>query len=269
MNQKNVWRYGLSIAGIVGLASLWLPICQAQGASYNMPMLLQLRKSVGMIYCILLVAVILMSLFGTLIITLWENEAACLTSGVCRIASAVLLLIIKMALLGKYTGIPDSGLLKGAGIGFWIFLLIHLLSGAVGILLSREGGADAVKKEKRKPENQPVPDTVEEPEGRSGIIAILEGIYKGETLPMEDMQALVVGRDASQCNLVIEGEKVSRKHCSITYCARTGGYLLCDYSSNGTYYRNGQRLPKHMNIELTKGTEVYLGDKRNILRMGG
>lgn len=265
MKQKNVWRYGLSIAGIIGLASLLLPIYQAEGTTYNMPMLLRLGKSAGIVYCIMLVGVILLSLAGNLVVTLWENHIANLTAGVIRIASGVLLLVIQLVLMERITGIPQSGLLDGAGLGFWLFLAVHIVCGILGIVIDRFGGESSGKKDSDRILAVGEP---EEEEAKNGTVAILEGVYKGEEIPLEDMQALIVGRDASQCNLVIEGEKVSRKHCSITWCARTGGYLLCDYSFNGTYYLNGQRLPKHMNIELPEGTEVYLGDKRNILRMG-
>lgn len=265
MKQKNVWRYGMSIVGIIGLASLLLPLYQAEGIAYNMTMLLRLGKSAGIRYCIILVGVILLSLAGNLVITLCEHRIANLTAGIIRIAAAVLLLVIRLAFMENLTGIPQSGLLDGTGLGFWLFLAIHIVSGILGIVSDRSGAKSAVVKES---DSMSAADASAEAERKNGTIAILEGVYRGEEIPLEDMQALVVGRDAAQCNLVVEGEKVSRKHCSITYCARTGGYLLCDYSFNGTYYLNGQRLPKHMNMELPEGTEVYLGDKRNILRMG-
>lgn len=265
MKQKNVWRYGQSIAGIIGLASLLLPLYQAEGTAYNMPMLLRLGKKAGLMNCIILVGVILLSLAGNLAVTLWEHRTANLAAGVIRIASAALLLVMQLAFMEQLTGIPQSGLLDGAGLGFWLFLAIHMVCGILGIVLGRFEEEFAGEKDS---DNISVADASAEAEMQNGTVVILEGVYKGEVIPLEDMQAMVVGRDATQCNLVVEGEKVSRKHCSITYCARTGGYLLCDYSFNGTYYLNGQRLPKHMNMELPEGTEVYLGDKRNILRMG-
>ena len=264
MKQKNIWRYGQSIAGVIGLASLLLPLYQAEGITYNMPMLLRLGKSAGIQYCIILVAVILLSLAGNLLVTLWEHRTTDLAAGIIRLAAAVLLLVIRLTFMEHLTGIPQSGLLDGAGLGFWLFLAIHTVCGIFGIVPARSGAKSAGVKESAPMSSA---DASAEAERKNGTVAILEGIYKGEVIPLEDMQALVVGRDAAQCNLV-EGEKVSRKHCSITYCARTGGYLLCDYSFNGTYYLNGQRLPKHMNMELPEGTEIYLGDKRNILRMG-
>ena len=265
MKQKNIWRYGQSIAGVIGLASLLLPLYQAEGITYNMPMLLRLGKSAGIQYCIILVAVILLSLAGNLLVTLWEHRTTDLAAGIIRLAAAVLLLVIRLTFMEQLTGIPQSGLLDGAGLGFWLFLAIHTVCGIFGIVPARSGAKSAGVKESAPMSSA---DASAEAERKNGTVAILEGIYKGEVIPLEDMQALVVGRDAAQCNPVVEGEKVSRKHCSITYCARTGGYLLCDYSFNGTYYLNGQRLPKHMNMELPEGTEIYLGDKRNILRMG-
>ncbi len=43
----------------------------------------------------------------------------------------------------------------------------------------------------------------------------------------------ILGRDPSQCDLVIQGVGISRKHCHISY--RRGKYVLVDHSTNGCY----------------------------------
>ena len=262
LEQEDIRKYGLSAAGIIGLLSLFLPVFQVGKTAYNMPALLRLSKGIGMGYFMLLVSVILLSLAGTLVVTLWERNEANLTGGVLRVSSAVLLVLIKMMVIRRMTGVAG-----GFAIGSWIFLIVHLACGGAGVWLYLSGKAEHGKGKSRSQSSQQSDAEKEKPK-RSGIIYIQEGVYKGEEIELGDMETLLVGRDASQCNLIIEGEKASRKHCSITYCARMDSYLLCDYSFNGTYYKNGQRLPKHMNLELPEGTVIYLGDKKNVLRLG-
>lgn len=101
---------------------------------------------------------------------------------------------------------------------------------------------------------------------KSGIMC-LAGEYQGVSVPMEDGATITIGRDASCCNLVISGSKISRKHCQITYEKARNKYMVTDFSTNGTYIKDGTRLVKERSMELDPGTVLTLGNDANSFRL--
>ncbi len=97
-------------------------------------------------------------------------------------------------------------------------------------------------------------------------IYVLTGAYKGASLDVDGN--IVVGRDPSMCQLIMDGEQVSRKHCKIGFNASTGKYLVTDYSTNGTYYTNGKRLDENVTVELDCGTIILIGKNGDKLKLG-
>lgn len=257
MQQKKILRYGIPILGLVGLAGMLFPLYRAGQTGYSLQEVI--GRTEGAIR-ILLAAPVLLMLVGILMIVFINGAKGALAAGgVCFVSviSIWTLFFVKAAGIG---GAP--------GVGLWIFTVAGIVSGVGGIFLYRtETSFD--EPERFKIGEEETERTEPYVQAKScGKLTVLEGIYKGAQIPLEDMQTLMIGRDAEQSALVLEGVKISRKHCGITYCARTGGYLICDYSSNGTYYENGQRIPLHMKLEVPEGTKFYLGDKSNMLQVG-
>lgn len=79
-------------------------------------------------------------------------------------------------------------------------------------------------------------------ERQEGSMVCCSGIYEGAVFPV-GAEELIIGRDESIANIVIKNPKISRKHCGVRYMAEKGTYVVTDYSTNGTFYKNGQRFP--------------------------
>lgn len=94
-----------------------------------------------------------------------------------------------------------------------------------------------------------------------GQLKGVSGVYAGQIIPMEDGDKIILGRSAQYCNLIVEGSKVSRKHCSIVFHKAKGTYTLEDFSSNGTFRKDGTKYGK--TEELTVDSIFYLGNKEN------
>lgn len=62
----------------------------------------------------------------------------------------------------------------------------------------------------------------------------------------------VIGRDSSQCHLVINNELVSRRHAILTRTG-SGAWRLQDLSTNGTYV-NGRSIGRNNTVLLAPGT---------------
>jgi pSer/pThr/pTyr-binding forkhead associated (FHA) protein len=64
-------------------------------------------------------------------------------------------------------------------------------------------------------------------------------LYQGKEYRIEPGDTpFVIGRDAGTCNLSIQSEYSSRKHCTIEY--RDAKFVLNDRSTNGTYVQLGR-----------------------------
>ena len=118
-----------------------------------------------------------------------------------------------------------------------------------------------------KPE--PKPDYV--PQGPTGFIIGVKGMYRDARFTLTDNEEVVIGRDPRVAQIVIgEGaQNVSRQHCRVAYCAADNTYRINDMSKNGTFSSaNKARLPHGVFTKVPAGTEIYLGDRSNTFRLG-
>lgn len=100
-------------------------------------------------------------------------------------------------------------------------------------------------------------------------VYIMNGSMQGRQFKIADGQTLNVGKDASFANVLLDNSyaKVSRMHCSITYSAQFHKYFVIDCSSNGTYFENGQRLPKNTRTPVLKGSVLKLADNACMIKL--
>lgn len=100
----------------------------------------------------------------------------------------------------------------------------------------------------------------------------LRGGAGGQVFMLNDDEAVSIGRDPQQCNIIVPGSSanVSRKHCVIHYDFDRSAYMVMDTSSNGTFvYENGQkkRLPLGVEVPVSAGNVIMLGDELTTFRL--
>ena len=81
---------------------------------------------------------------------------------------------------------------------------------------------------------------------------------------------ILIGRDPGSCKLVYaEGTAgVSGQHCSVSYDAATGEFILTDLRSTyGTFLASGQKLDANVPYRLKPGNGFYVGDRANAIRV--
>ncbi len=100
-----------------------------------------------------------------------------------------------------------------------------------------------------------------------GLLGI-SGMYQGAKFTMKAGDQFVIGRDGTLANVIISsnGDKVSRRHCTVTFNAATCRYEVTDHSSNGTYHGN-ERLLKGQSTPIERGTTIVIGDKMNQFKL--
>lgn len=77
--------------------------------------------------------------------------------------------------------------------------------------------------------------------GKSIHLQVVEGDAKGSSFDLTGLGTYVIGR--KNCDIVVDDEKVSRKHASIVI-AREGQYLVQDLASRNGTFVNGVRLTR-------------------------
>lgn len=95
-----------------------------------------------------------------------------------------------------------------------------------------------------------------------GIIECSMGIYKGAVIPV-GAEEIIIGREESGANIVIKDREVSRHHCGIRYNLLERNYIVTDYSTNGTFYKNGQKFKNQTPTSCTPGTVLVIAQSGN------
>lgn len=105
-------------------------------------------------------------------------------------------------------------------------------------------------------------------QGETGAFVCIEGAYIGAIIRLRPEQKILVGRDGTASDMIVNLPLVSRTHCSITYHADRKEYEIVDFSNNGTFVNREFRLVKDEKYILKPGTEICFGDKSTIYKLG-
>lgn len=124
---------------------------------------------------------------------------------------------------------------------------------------------------KKKSQPAGVSGTAKEAGGNvsKAVICSMASQHGGKTFPVGSTP-VVIGRSVSDCTIVFrEGTQgVSGKHCSVSYNAAAGVFVLTDLGSTfGTFLGSGMKLTANSPVNLKPGDVFYLGDKTNILKV--
>lgn len=102
---------------------------------------------------------------------------------------------------------------------------------------------------------------------QSGYIEGIRGVYAGYILELEQGEVLTIGSSRMEANLIIKGDYVSNKHCTVTYNGIAGSYTVTDFSKEGTYLSDGTRLSYGNPSIVPVNTIIYIGDIENAFKM--
>lgn len=94
-----------------------------------------------------------------------------------------------------------------------------------------------------------------------------KGEYKDASIELADGQTITLGRDGKVANLVFSDSSISKKHCTISWNQMEGCFIVHDYSSNGTYYLNGTRLERDVDVKCPVNSVIKLADGENIMTL--
>lgn len=102
---------------------------------------------------------------------------------------------------------------------------------------------------------------------QKGKIKATAGSMAGAELELADGEQLVIGRDPATCQLIINHNKVSRKHMAIQYDGKKGIYTITCFSANGVELSNGSRISQNQKMQVIAGIDVILANGREVLHL--
>lgn len=103
---------------------------------------------------------------------------------------------------------------------------------------------------------------------KQGVLICERGTYKGVVLHFRPEQSILVGRDEKVADIVVNLPKVSRLHCVIVFHEQDNTYEIIDFSKNGTYISEQQRLVSDISYSVKPGTRISFGDSDNMYCLG-
>ncbi len=101
-----------------------------------------------------------------------------------------------------------------------------------------------------------------------GALICIHGAYLGSIIRIRPEQEIIIGRDGTVSDLIINLPLVSRRHCTLTYHYGIMKYEVMDLSSNGTFINGKNRLHKNESCFLKPGSEICFGDRETVYKLG-
>lgn len=103
---------------------------------------------------------------------------------------------------------------------------------------------------------------------RGGAIVFVKGILLGAIMRIQCDTIITIGRDGKHSDIVLNDRIISRLHCGIRYNSESDDYTVFDYSQNGIYTANGEKIIADGGICMKAGDEIWIGNKENVIQLG-
>ena len=146
----------------------------------------------------------------------------------------------------------------GVPAAVWVVIgvAVAAVAGVVIFLLLQKGKKTPAQVQPVQPAPAPAPAPQKVP-----VLRSLAQQHNGVRIPIQGRQILI-GTSQGDCQVVFRSGTpgVSRRHCSISWDAATGDFILTDLGSSfGTFLENRQKLAQGVPTRLRPGDRFYLG----------
>lgn len=155
----------------------------------------------------------------------------------------------------------------GVPAAVWVVIgvAVAAVAGVVIFLLLQKGKKTPAQVQPVQPAPAPAPAPQKVP-----VLRSLAQQHNGVRIPIQGRQILI-GTSQGECQVVFRPGTpgVSRRHCSISWDAATGDFILTDLGSSfGTFLENRQKLAQGVPTRLRPGDRFYLGSPENLMSTG-
>ena len=135
---------------------------------------------------------------------------------------------------------------------YWIQIVLAILSWGMLLFMLRKGINQALETN----DVNKVVEGIHTQAHNSVALMCREGTYAGNAFAVAD-QPIVIGRKNDECNLVLTGDAVSRKHGMLRL--ENGRAVYRDLGSSNGSYVNGKKVSPNADIVLNRGDTLEIG----------
>lgn len=96
-----------------------------------------------------------------------------------------------------------------------------------------------------------------------GAILGVHGYLQGKMIALKENKTIILGRDPRTCDLVVQGDGISRTHCGICYNSNDQTYTVYNYSMNGVFVPGMLKTKKGEALVLPRETHLCLCNEEN------
>ncbi|MBO5489213.1 MAG: FHA domain-containing protein [Eubacterium sp.] len=132
-------------------------------------------------------------------------------------------------------------------------------------VVEKQGKKNA--KEETKTTKEMASTKVEKKQTLQHGIYVLHGEYEGNFFSMNPEEEVILGTNPNVCNILFTDPKISRRHCKIQYSEVDQLYYIIDYSTNGTFFMDGTRLPMGRVQSCKLGTKICFENQNHIFQL--
>lgn len=101
-----------------------------------------------------------------------------------------------------------------------------------------------------------------------GTLIGIKGDLIGKYYKVSPNRRLLIGRDATRCDIVMTNMAVSGVHFEVQYDPNTKQYIVTDLSSNGMIQDHATRLRKNEPVTVAPGTSFLIGSNDDEIILG-
>lgn len=147
-------------------------------------------------------------------------------------------------------------------------LIFAVLNGAAFYLKMKEPAREQAEESTRGTMKEPAGKSAGTPEKETnGNLLGIKGEYAGAVFPIRDREQIVLGKDSEKCQILFSDPHISRVHLCIRYLGDSELYEVTDYSRNGTYDAQGERLPSQVTCRFRRGMIFTLNHEKEVFRL--
>ena len=163
------------------------------------------------------------------------------------------------------------GYIKILGTGIWFVIIGALVLIGAAILLSLHGaGKKSISQMfAGKDSVSSLPQQQQHVFSRKSFLTGITGSYAGQQIPIPT-EGILIGRDPSQCTLVLNSSSVSRRHARLSPGPSPDYWILEDLNStNGTFVQEGaswKRIASPVTVGIFR--RIRLGDDGHEFEIG-
>lgn len=199
------------------------------------------------------------------IVLLWKEKEG--ENKKYRVYFALSILLAVAGMIGSIIFAVIGAFSLAINLCFGMVYTVIAVLNAVGFYLKgKEPVQEQTERKKEGQGKQHEKRALKTEDSKGGILGV-KGEYAGVVFPIKRGEQIMFGKDPKYCQILFRDSHISRVHLSVYYRDDLRGYELMDYSKNGTFWENGERLPGRITCQCNPGTIFTMQHEKQVFQL--